>query len=85
MDCMNSQVAAQIFLAKGMVMSRISSAFGKLVVRARNEAVSLILNPERGLGRGILPVGGEPVKPTPTTSQRACCWEYARLRPLADS
>jgi DNA-binding NarL/FixJ family response regulator len=62
---MNSQIAAQLFLAESTVKSHLSSAFGKLGVRSRNEAVSLILDPERGLGMGILTLGGEPLAPTP--------------------
>jgi hypothetical protein len=31
--------------------------------------VNLILDPERGLGMGILALGGEPVESTPTTAQ----------------
>ena len=63
MGFMNSQIATQLFLAESTVKSHLSSAFGKLGVRSRNEAVSLILDPERGLGMGILALGGEPVKP----------------------
>jgi len=33
-------------------------------VRSRNEAVNLILDPERGLGMGILALGGEPLEST---------------------
>jgi hypothetical protein len=58
---MNSQIAARLFLAESTVKSHLNSAFGKLGVRSRNEAVSLILDPQRGLGLGILAVGGEPV------------------------
>jgi len=63
MGYMNSQIARQLFLAESTVKSHLSSAFGKLGVRSRNEAVSLILDPERGLGMGILALGGEPVEP----------------------
>jgi DNA-binding NarL/FixJ family response regulator len=62
MGYMNSQIAEQLFLAESTVKSHLSSAFGKLGVRSRNEAVSLILDPERGLGMGILALGGEPVE-----------------------
>jgi len=61
MGYMNSQIAATLFLAESTVKSHLSSAFGKLGVRSRNEAVSLILDPDRGLGMGILALGGEPL------------------------
>lgn len=62
MGYMNSQIAEQLFLAESTVKSHLSSAFGKLGVRSRNEAVNLILDPERGLGMGILSLGGEPLQ-----------------------
>ncbi len=64
MGYMNSQIAEQLFLAESTVKSHLSSAFGKLGVRSRNEAVDLILNPQRGLGMGILALGGEPIETT---------------------
>jgi DNA-binding NarL/FixJ family response regulator len=69
MGYMNGQIAEQLFLAESTVKSHLSSAFGKLGVRSRNEAVSLILDPERGLGMGILALGGEPVEPISTVGQ----------------
>ena len=68
MGYMNSQIAEQFFLAESTVKSHLSSAFSKLGVRSRNEAVDLILDPERGLGMGILALGGEPVQATPTVT-----------------
>jgi DNA-binding NarL/FixJ family response regulator len=65
MGYMNSQIAEQLFLAESTVKSHLSSAFGKLGVRSRNEAVEAILNPERGLGTGILGLGGEPLQDRP--------------------
>jgi DNA-binding NarL/FixJ family response regulator len=62
MGYMNSQIAQQLFLAESTVKSHLSSAFGKLGVRSRNEAVNLILDPGRGLGMGILGLGGEPLE-----------------------
>jgi len=59
---MNSQIAQQLFLAESTVKSHLSSAFGKLGVRSRNEAVELIVDPEGGLGMGILALGGEPLQ-----------------------
>jgi DNA-binding NarL/FixJ family response regulator len=61
MGYMNSQIAARLFLAESTVKSHLHSAFSKLGVRSRNEAVSMILDPQRGLGLGILAVGAEPV------------------------
>jgi two-component system, NarL family, response regulator len=61
MGYMNSQIAERLFLAESTVKSHLSSAFGKLGVRSRNEAVNLILDPEHGLGMGILALGGEPL------------------------
>ncbi|HZK74318.1 MAG TPA: response regulator transcription factor [Clostridia bacterium] len=68
MGYMNSQIAAQLFLAESTVKSHLSSAFGKLGVRSRNEAAGLILDPQRGLGMGILALDGEPVASTHTAS-----------------
>lgn len=62
MGYMNSQIAEQLFLAESTVKSHLSSAFGKLGVRSRHEAVARILDPHRGLGVGILALGGEPLE-----------------------
>jgi len=62
MGYMNSQIAERLFLAESTVKSHLSSAFGKLGVRSRNEAVNLILDSERGLGMGILALGGQPLE-----------------------
>jgi DNA-binding NarL/FixJ family response regulator len=69
MGYMNSQIAERLFLAESTVKSHLSSAFGKLGVRSRNEAVDLIINPDRGLGMGILGLGGEPLQPVPAATQ----------------
>jgi len=56
----NAQIAGKLFLAESTVKSHLSSAFGKLGVSSRNEAASLILDPERGRGLGIRAVRPEP-------------------------
>jgi DNA-binding NarL/FixJ family response regulator len=69
MGYMNSQIAERLFLAESTVKSHLSSAFGKLGVRSRNEAVSMILDSKHGLGTGILGLGGEPLQ-TPSRALR---------------
>jgi two-component system, NarL family, response regulator len=58
----NRQIADRLFLAESTVKSHLSSAFGKLEVHSRNEAVDVILDPQRGLDLGILALGGQPVR-----------------------
>jgi DNA-binding NarL/FixJ family response regulator len=69
MGFMNGQIAQQLFLAESTVKSHLSSAFRKLGVRSRNEAVTLILDPDSGLGMGILALGVEPVGPALTKAR----------------
>jgi two-component system, NarL family, response regulator DesR len=57
----NAQIAGKLFLAESTVKSHLSSAFGKLGVSSRNEAASLILDPERGRGLGIHAIRPEQV------------------------
>jgi DNA-binding CsgD family transcriptional regulator len=64
MGYMNGQIAERLFLAESTIKSHLSSAFAKLGVRSRHEAVDLIVDPDGGLGLGILGLGGEPIKPT---------------------
>ena len=61
MGLTNGQIASKLFLAESTVKSHLSSAFTKLSVSSRNEAVTLILDPERGRGLGILTIPSEPL------------------------
>lgn len=54
MGLSNHEIASQLYLAESTVKCHLSSSFVKLGVRSRNEAVSVILDPEQKLGLGIL-------------------------------
>jgi DNA-binding NarL/FixJ family response regulator len=62
---MNRQIAERLFLAESTVKSHLSSAFGKLGVRSRNEAADLILSHDGALGVEMPDVAGPPVESTP--------------------
>jgi len=66
MGYMNGEIGERLFVAESTVKSHLSSAFAKLGVSSRTEAVELILDPERGLGTGILSLGGEPLEAAPS-------------------
>jgi DNA-binding NarL/FixJ family response regulator len=60
----NAEIARKLYLAESTVKSHLSSAFEKLGVRSRNEAAAVILDPETGLGTGILAIDdAEPAMP----------------------
>ena len=52
----NREIADQLVMAESTVKSHLFSAFRRLGVRSRSEAVALITDPSRGLGSGILTI-----------------------------
>lgn len=52
----NAEIAQKLFVTEATVKSHLSSAFSKLGVRSRTEATARILDPEHGLGTGILAI-----------------------------
>ncbi len=60
----NGEISARLFLAESTVKSHLSSAFTKLGVRSRNEAASMILDPNGSLGTGILAITSPPGAPS---------------------
>lgn len=54
----NQQISQKLCLAESTVKGHLSSAFGKLDVSSRSEAASIILDPDQGVGAGILGISG---------------------------
>jgi DNA-binding NarL/FixJ family response regulator len=50
----NRQIASRLFLAESTVKSHLASAFAKLGVRSRKDAVALLLDPAEGLAATAL-------------------------------
>jgi DNA-binding NarL/FixJ family response regulator len=59
----NIDIARKLHVAETTVKSHLTSSFRKLGVRTRNEAATRILDPQTGLGLGILAVTGKGFEP----------------------
>jgi DNA-binding NarL/FixJ family response regulator len=59
MGLTNAQIGARLYLAESTVKSHLSTAFGKLDVRSRSEAATLILQPNSSIGPTILAIAAD--------------------------
>jgi DNA-binding NarL/FixJ family response regulator len=55
----NEEIARRLHVSQSTVKSHLSSSFTKLGVRSRSEAAALILDPQTGLGTGILAISDD--------------------------
>lgn len=59
LDFSNAEIARKLVVTEGNVKSHLTSAFNKLGVTSRSAAAELILDPDSGLGLGILRITPE--------------------------
>jgi DNA-binding NarL/FixJ family response regulator len=59
LDFSNAEIARKLFVTESNVKNHLSSAFQKLGVKSRSAAAALILDPESGLGPGILRISAD--------------------------
>jgi DNA-binding NarL/FixJ family response regulator len=71
MGLRNSEIALQLHLSEHTVKCHLYSAFRKLGVNSREAAVSLILDPDEGLGTGILKITETSSRRGPTAQRPA--------------
>ena len=54
LQCSNAEISRRLWLTESSVKNHLTSAFAKLGVTSRTAATDLIMDPEAGLGLGIL-------------------------------
>jgi DNA-binding CsgD family transcriptional regulator len=59
LNASNAEIAQQLWVTESAVKNTLTSAFAKLGVRSRASAADLILDPDSGLGLGILRITPE--------------------------
>ena len=75
----NRQIGARVYLAESTVKSHLVSAFAKLGVRSRKDAVALLLDPAEDLAATALPragAHGSPARPDSLVEQGATTREH---------
>ena len=65
----NGEIARQLFLAECTIKSHMQSIFAKLAVGSRKEAVAVVLDPQRGMGLGVLALTEHTENPRPRGAQ----------------
>lgn len=61
----NRDIARQLYLAESTIKSHMQSILAKLDVGSQKEAVAAVLDPERGLGLGVLALTRSDATPLP--------------------
>lgn len=65
----NGEIARQLFLAECTIKTHMQSIFAKLGVGSRQEAVAVVLDPQRGMGLGVLALTEQIENPRPRGAQ----------------
>ncbi len=60
LNASNAEIAGRLWVTESAVKNALTTAFGKLGVQSRAEATDLILDPDGGLGLGILRITSDP-------------------------
>jgi DNA-binding NarL/FixJ family response regulator len=59
LGCTNAEIATTLHVAETTVKSHLTSTFRKLGVRSRSEASARVLDPQSGLGLGVVSIAEE--------------------------